>query len=78
MKKICQRCNTEFECRNNCIKKCECFNVMLTLNDLVYIAQRYSNCLCKDCLLQLKRERMAALQPDNLIISNFMNQNKLL
>jgi hypothetical protein len=54
--KFCPRCRTEFECRVGAIHQCQCTGVKLTAEQRAYIAQRYSDCLCADCLLALRRE----------------------
>jgi Cysteine-rich CWC len=54
--KACQRCNTSFECKPGSITQCQCFEVILTAEQRAYLEQRYNDCLCKKCLIQLKEE----------------------
>jgi hypothetical protein len=54
--KNCQRCNTVFECKPGSITQCQCFEGPLSAEQRAYLEQRYSDCLCKNCLLHLKEE----------------------
>lgn len=55
-KKSCQRCNAVFECKPGSITQCQCFEVILTGEQRAYLEQRYSDCLCKNCLVQIQQE----------------------
>ena len=52
MKKICERCKKDFECNNS--KNCWCSSVELSEWLAKYLKKNYTDCLCKNCLLQLK------------------------
>lgn len=52
--KICTRCQTQFECKVENIQNCQCTTVSLNQLETQYIAQKYSNCLCINCLKELK------------------------
>lgn len=54
--KSCQRCNAAFECKPGSITQCQCFEVQLTTEQRAYLEQRYHDCLCKNCLMQLQQE----------------------
>jgi hypothetical protein len=54
--KACQRCNAPFECKPGAITQCQCFDIMLTVEQRAYLEQRYNDCLCKTCLMQLQEE----------------------
>ena len=54
--KRCQRCNAVFECKAGSITQCQCFDVVLSLEERAYVEQHYDDCLCKTCLLYLKEE----------------------
>ena len=54
--KICPGCKKGFECKSGNITQCQCFGITLTSELKVYMEQRYSDCLCRDCLLQLQQE----------------------
>ena len=56
MKKICPRCQAEFECRKDSILECQCVQVTLNAEEQIYIADRYNDCLCKKCLEEIKKE----------------------
>ncbi len=45
-----------FTCYAQNIELCNCFNVKLTKHELEYISTKYFNCVCNNCLLQLKDE----------------------
>lgn len=57
MEKICPRCNSSFECRNDNILECDCNTVMLSGEDYQHISKNYTDCLCIKCLNQIKTER---------------------
>lgn len=52
--KICSRCNNSFECRAGDIGNCQCAGIKLTIEERAFIEDRYKDCLCIQCLLQLK------------------------
>jgi hypothetical protein len=54
--KNCQRCNVAFECKAGSVTQCQCYEVTLSAEQRAYLEQRYSDCLCKSCLIQLKEE----------------------
>lgn len=54
--KECPRCNSSFECKPGNITQCQCYGINLTIEQKAYIEQRYNDCLCRQCLLQLNNE----------------------
>jgi hypothetical protein len=48
--KICGRCGNRFECKVGSIMQCQCFAVQLNELQRAYIAERYADCLCVDCI----------------------------
>lgn len=52
--KSCPRCGVKFECKVGDITNCQCYGVELTAGEEAFITQSYSDCLCRNCLLQLK------------------------
>lgn len=52
--KTCPRCNSELECKVGDINHCHCNHVKLNIEERCFIEERYNDCLCIDCLLQLK------------------------
>ncbi len=54
--KICPRCQARFECKVGSINLCQCQTVRLTDEERAYIQSRFDDCLCANCLLELKRE----------------------
>lgn len=56
--KACPRCGRAFLCRGETdIFSCQCAAVPLAPEDHAYIADRFSGCLCADCLRALRDER---------------------
>lgn len=55
-KKCCPRCANPFECKAGNITQCQCFDVQLTTEQQAFIEDRYKDCLCRDCLLQLRNQ----------------------
>ena len=56
MKKICPRCGKSFECRHGEIEKCQCAGVNLDPVSLEYIKKTYTDCICIDCLRDIKEK----------------------
>jgi hypothetical protein len=54
--KKCPRCNAAFECKPGTISQCQCFGVPLSAEEKAFIEQRYNDCLCRNCLIQLKNQ----------------------
>ena len=54
--KTCPRCNDAFECKPGNISQCHCFEIVLTLEERVYIDQKFADCLCNHCICELKKE----------------------
>ncbi|MEK7225877.1 MAG: cysteine-rich CWC family protein [Bacteroidota bacterium] len=54
--KKCPRCGYAFECKPGNITQCQCYTVALSQEQRSYIEQRYSDCLCRDCLHYLSNE----------------------
>lgn len=54
--KSCGRCNTPFECKAGNITECQCSSISLTPEESQFIAGKYADCLCRDCLLAIKME----------------------
>jgi len=52
--KNCPRCDQGFECKVGDISNCQCGNIILTPGDREFIEERYSDCLCLNCLRELK------------------------
>ncbi|WP_428979747.1 cysteine-rich CWC family protein [Flagellimonas halotolerans] len=52
----CQRCNAQFECKVGSISLCQCSAVAINKEEQEYISLKYSDCLCAQCLRQLKLE----------------------
>lgn len=52
--KACPRCNYAFECKAGDITQCQCYGIQLSLEERAFIEDRYKDCLCANCLLQLK------------------------
>ncbi|MFD2935849.1 cysteine-rich CWC family protein [Spirosoma flavum] len=52
----CPRCQRSFECRVGSINLCQCQAVQLTENQQNYVGSLYQDCLCANCLLELRTE----------------------
>ncbi|MEO9534109.1 MAG: cysteine-rich CWC family protein [Crocinitomicaceae bacterium] len=55
MKKVCEKCQNEFECKADDIKNCHCNTVQLTPQEIVTLGA-FKDCLCIDCLKEAKKE----------------------
>ncbi len=54
MNKVCPRCGAHFVCTHDAL--CQCVGITLTENARAYMRTHYTDCLCRECLLQLSRE----------------------
>jgi len=54
--KQCPRCRRLFECKSGSILLCQCQTVLLSPEQLEYIAFRYEDCLCSRCLREVRGE----------------------
>jgi hypothetical protein len=52
--KTCPRCGTPFECKVGTIAQCHCSAIPLNPEERAFIEERYHDCLCRNCLLELK------------------------
>jgi hypothetical protein len=52
--KTCPRCQQPFECKPGHISACQCNGIQLTEEEKAFIADRYDDCLCINCLRSLK------------------------
>lgn len=52
--KYCPRCRAPFECKVGDIAQCQCYGVALTLEEKAFMEERYEDCLCRNCLMELK------------------------
>jgi hypothetical protein len=53
-RKVCPRCNAVFECKAGNITDCQCNAITLTMEERAFVEMRFADCLCAQCLLQLK------------------------
>ena len=54
--KTCPRCKKAFECKSGNITQCQCYEIELTAELKIFIEQRFTDCLCRDCLQWLQQE----------------------
>jgi hypothetical protein len=54
--KKCPRCQSPFECKVGDIGNCHCSAVKLSAEERNFIEERYRDCLCHNCLLELKNK----------------------
>jgi hypothetical protein len=57
--KYCPRCNLQFECKAGSIHLCQCSNIKLSAEEKDFIQQQFEDCLCINCLRQLKETFIA-------------------
>ncbi len=55
MIKKCSKCDTEFKCEGNNIAQCHCKNVTLNSTQTKYLTQKYDDCLCANCLIEVTK-----------------------
>lgn len=52
--KKCPRCAGMFECKVGSVGECQCAGISFTDEERAFIGSRYTDCLCRNCLLELK------------------------
>ena len=55
MIKICERCNKKFKCIPEDIINCECSKLQLNHQTQVNLKEKYKDCLCSLCLMELNK-----------------------
>jgi hypothetical protein len=53
--KYCPRCRSSFECKPGDITHCQCYGIELSTTEKAFIEERYNDCLCRKCLLELRQ-----------------------
>jgi hypothetical protein len=62
----CPRCGTAFECKVGSINLCQCVAVQLTDEQQNYVRSRFTNCLCANCLLEIRTEYNQKIHQEQL------------
>ena len=60
--KSCSRCGQQFTCRMDDITQCQCSVVKLTAEARAFMAASFSDCLCKNCLVEMNAAAVAGLK----------------
>jgi len=55
--KICPACQQTFECNEENIFECQCYQIQLNTQQKAMIANQYTDCLCSLCLNKLIIEK---------------------
>jgi hypothetical protein len=70
MQKVCPRCASVFTCREDNILECGCVQVILSPEQLDYIAGHYIGCLCMSCLNEIQQQVESGLPGINLNVQS--------
>ncbi|WP_258103523.1 cysteine-rich CWC family protein [Marinoscillum sp. MHG1-6] len=54
--KKCVKCGSSFECKVGSIHLCQCMTVTMTNEERQFLKEGYEDCLCKNCLIEGKRQ----------------------
>ena len=54
--KYCPRCHSAFKCKAANILSCQCNKVNLSEKEREYLTINYTDCLCVDCLEEIKQK----------------------
>ena len=54
--KTCSGCGKQFECKVETIAECQCSTISLTEAETKYISGKFKDCLCVNCLIEMKRQ----------------------
>lgn len=64
--KNCPRCGKGFECKVGDVTNCQCYGIELSIEEEAFITKQYADCLCRNCLLQLKNRYTLFVEQKNL------------
>ena len=64
--KICPRCNSNFECKVGDITKCQCYTIKLNDAERDFLSRNYADCLCADCIKEIRTAYNQAQQEKHL------------
>ncbi|MBS1973582.1 MAG: cysteine-rich CWC family protein, partial [Bacteroidetes bacterium] len=53
--KRCPRCHAKFECKVGNVANCQCSGIAFSVEEKAFLEERYNDCLCRNCLLELKQ-----------------------
>lgn len=53
--KCCPMCKSKFECKPDNISQCQCSEIIPSSDEQMFISDKYDDCLCADCLLEMKK-----------------------
>ncbi len=54
--KYCPRCGLDFECKAGAVGSCQCATISLTEEERDYLQGKFDDCLCLNCLKEIKTE----------------------
>ena len=52
----CPRCGNAFACKPGNITQCQCFGIVISEEQRAFMDKKYTDCLCRDCLVYLQLE----------------------
>ena len=52
--KICQECGTSFQCEGD--NDCWCEKVQIHKKEMIELMEKYTDCLCPECLRKYEKE----------------------
>ena len=67
--KNCPRCGEGFECKVGDVTNCQCYGIELSVEEEAFITKQFADCLCRNCLLQLKNRYVLFIEQKVLYIN---------
>ncbi|MEJ8841185.1 cysteine-rich CWC family protein [Lacibacter sp. H375] len=64
--KNCPRCGADFECKVGDVTNCQCYGIELSVEEEAFITKQFADCLCRNCLLQLKSRHTLFVEQKDL------------
>lgn len=74
--KSCPRCNKSFECKCGSINVCQCSTIELADDLSQQLKETYSDCLCIQCLREIKLTRYIKIHKPNATTINNLIMNR--
>lgn len=60
--KKCPRCNILFECKPGNVAHCQCYGIVLSVDERAFIEERYNDCLCSVCLHEFSKREFLRIE----------------
>lgn len=76
MQKMCPRCSSNFNCREDRADLCHCTRIYLLSGVRDYVKENYESCLCPKCLKETNKNFFSfGVNPKYMVVSDVERKN---